>query len=92
MMGYGPRSYDFKTNYSEFTYEYGEGNEFKTFSLLLVGISWIPRHYLNLYYMDTWELKAIRRVVKERNNCDDIALNMIVNHYYPEFRNILISN
>ena len=26
LMGYGPRSYDFKTNYSEFTYQYAEGN------------------------------------------------------------------
>lgn len=42
--------------------------------------------------MDTWQLRAIRKIVKERNNCDDIAMNMMVNHFYPEFKNIFISN
>jgi hypothetical protein len=55
-----------------------------------MGMAWVPRHYLLLYYLDTWEVTSIRKLVRERNNCDDIAMNFIVNHFYPEFENILL--
>lgn len=27
----------------------------------------------------------MRSIVREKNNCDDIALNYIVNYFFPEF-------
>ncbi len=26
----------------------------------------------------------MRKIIKEKNNCDDIGLNFIVNYYFPE--------
>lgn len=37
-------------------------------------------------------MASIRKIITERNNCDDIALNFIANYYFPEFRNIYIKS
>jgi hypothetical protein len=39
---------------------------------------------MDIYYADIWELQEVRRIVTEKNNCEDIALDFIVSFYYPE--------
>lgn len=56
------------------------------YQLTLIGEAWVSRHYFELYNAQKcWEIQQFRQFVQDRNNCDDIALNYIVNYFYPEF-------
>lgn len=50
----------------------------------LTGISFISRHFLELYYADIDQLKEMRKYVVEKFNCEDILLNFMVSYLYPE--------
>ena len=81
---YGPRGFDFIAKSSE--YRYSDPEDAQLFSLALVGIAWIPRFYLELYNTDmNLQIHQMREIVREKNNCDDIALNFIVSYFFPEF-------
>ena len=54
-----------------------------TLRISLIGVTWISRHYFELYNAQkAWEVQEIRKIVREKNNCDDLALNFLVGLFY----------
>ena len=89
-MTYAPRSFDFNSLESQFTYKDPLG--YGLFSIALVGVAWIPRFYLDLYNTDrSREIHELREIVRQKNNCDDIALNFIVNFFFPELVSVALT-
>ena len=61
------------------------------FKQTFIGISWISRHFIELYNANqTSELQEIRKIVKEKNNCDDLAMNFLVSFFYREIHSLQI--
>ena len=57
-----------------------------------MGVAWIPGFYFQLYNTDqNLQISQMREVVREKNNCDDIALNTLVTYFFPEFLLVPIS-
>ena len=54
------------------------------FTIAEPGAAFIPRHYLDLYYLKLDELKYLHDIVLDVKNCDDIFFWAIVQHFYPE--------
>jgi hypothetical protein len=52
----------------------------------LMGYAFISRHFFELFESDLWEMSEMRKVVAERNNCEDIAINFIAEYFYPEMQ------
>jgi hypothetical protein len=46
-------------------------------------MGFVSRHFLELYYADLWELNQLKEHILKKNNCDDIALNYIIQYFYP---------
>ena len=61
------------------------------FKHTFIGLSWISRHFIELYNANqTSELQEIRKIVKEKNNCDDLAMNFLVSFLYREIHSLQI--
>ena len=45
---------------------------------------------MDLYYTDLFQIKEMRDYVVQKNNCDDIGLNWVIQYFYPELKTITI--
>jgi len=79
MVTYGARFYEFTLDKN---FQYGNKKEREYFNLGL-NLAFVSRHYLELYYADIWELNEFKNWILKKNNCDDIALNWIIQYFYP---------
>ena len=50
----------------------------------------MSRHFMDLYYAEMHLLLEMRKIVREKNNCDDIGLNWLIQYFYPELETIYI--
>ena len=66
-------------------FQYTIGKTTNFFAIGLVGLAFISRHFMELYYADLFEVTEMRKYIVEKKNCDDIGLNCLVQYYYPEF-------
>jgi len=73
---------------SEFYYQ-GHANA-AYFTIAEPGAAFIPRHYLDLYYLKLDELISIRKFVLDVKNCDDIFFYAFLQHFYPELPAVYI--
>jgi hypothetical protein len=87
LVSYGPRHYEYTLAKG---FEYGRGKTNNFFNIGLVGLAFISRHFMDLYYLDLFEVKEMRDYIVTKNNCDDIGLNWVVQYFYPELRTIAI--
>jgi hypothetical protein len=60
------------------------------YTIGLVGVSFMSRHFMDLYYAEMHLLLEMRKIVREKNNCDDIGLNWLIQYFYPELETIYI--
>ena len=81
IVSYGPRYFNYV---QEKGFDYGRKPEKNFFNIALVGLAFISRHFMDLYYLEVWELERMREYVERKNNCDDIGLNWLVGYFYPE--------
>ena len=65
-------------------FKYGKVKEKEMFTLGLVGLSFMGRHFMELYYAEVPIIEAMRKIVREKNNCDDIGINWLIQYFYPE--------
>ena len=65
-------------------FKYGKAKEKEMFTLGLVGLSFMSRHFMELYYAEVPIIEAMRKIVREKNNCDDIGINWLIQYFYPE--------
>lgn len=87
IISYGPRYYEYNLKQG---FQYGKGKIQNFFNMGLVGLAFISRHFMDLYYTDVFEVKEMRDYVVTKNNCDDIGLNWVVQYFYPELLTIPI--
>jgi hypothetical protein len=87
IVSYGPRFYEYTLKGG---FAYGRGKEKDWFSIALVGLAFVSRHFMDLYYVEQWEAVQMRKYVVEKNNCDDIGLNWLVQYYYPELLPVIV--
>jgi hypothetical protein len=87
IVSYGPRYFEYTLNGG---FAYGRQKTRNMFNIGLVGLAFISRHFLELYYTDTFEVKEMRDYVVDKNNCDDIGLNWMVQYFYPELKTITL--
>jgi hypothetical protein len=66
----------------EFAYQGHKNATF--FTVAEPGAAFIPRHYLEIYYLALPEFADLRRQVREVRNCDDLFFAAIAQHLYPE--------
>lgn len=71
-------------------FEYANMKEEKMFTIGLVGVSFMSRHFMELYYAPLPLLEQMRKIVREKNNCDDIGLNWLVQYFYPELETVYV--
>jgi hypothetical protein len=60
------------------------------FTIGLVGLSFMSRHFMDLYYSKIEILQEMRKIIRDKNNCDDIGINWLVQYFYPELETIHI--
>jgi hypothetical protein len=72
------------------TFEYGRKKEEKMFTIGLVGLSFMSRHFMDLYYAPLELIEEMRKIVREKNNCDDIGINWLVQYFYPELETVYV--
>ena len=53
------------------------------FTIAEPGAAFIPRHFVELYYLKLDELLYLHDIVLDVKNCDDLFFEAIVQHYYP---------
>lgn len=75
IVSYGPRHYEYTLKPG---FQYGRGKTNNVFNIGLVGLAFISRHFMDLYYTDLFEIKEMRDYVVQKNNCDDIGLNWVI--------------
>ena len=84
LVGFTQRSFDFSSG-SE-TFFARKDRDVRFYQIMLVGVAWISRHYLELYNANrAWEIQEIRKVIGKVNNCDDIGMNFLAKYFYGEF-------
>ena len=89
LLGYRTMSFNFDSENGDFDVKNIRVSPM--FRQTLIGLTWISRHFLDLYNANqTWEVQEIRKIVAETNNCDDLAMNFIVNHFYREIHSVQI--
>lgn len=66
----------------EFAYQGHKNATF--FTVAEPGAAFIPRHYLEIYYLSLPEFAQMRSQVREVKNCDDLFFAAISQHLYPE--------
>ena len=89
LLGYRTMSFNFKSENGQFDVKNFRVSP--TFRQTLIGLTWISRHFLDLYNANrTREVQQIRKIVAETNNCDDLAMNFIVNHFYRDIHSVQI--
>lgn len=63
ILSYGPRGYDFDSLTKQ--YSYNDPLKAKFHSMSLVGVGWLSRFFLQLYYAErSWEISQMRKIVK----------------------------
>lgn len=48
----------------------------------------MSRHFMDLYYANIPMIEEMRNIVREKNNCDDIGINWLIQYFYPELETI----
>lgn len=71
---------------------YGRVKERNYYTIGLAGVAFISRHFMELYYSKLETIEEMRVIIKQVNNCDDIALNFLVQYYYPQMMTIVIES
>jgi hypothetical protein len=60
------------------------------FTIGLVGLSFMSRHFMDLYYAKIELVEEMRKIVREKNNCDDIGINWLIQYFYPELETVYL--
>lgn len=65
------RSYVFEAETQSFSYidQIKLNKNWNYYHFGLTGIAFIPRHFLELYYSDIFQIKEMRKQVVQKNNC-----------------------
>ena len=88
-MGYRTISFDFIPKNKKHLFATQILRMMPQFKQTLIGLTWVSRHFLELYNVNrTWGVQKIRKLVGNANNCDDIVMNYIVSHFYHELHPI----
>lgn len=45
---------------------------------------------MDLYYAPVELLEEMRKIVRQKNNCDDIGLNWLIQYFYPELETVYV--
>jgi hypothetical protein len=53
-------------------------------------VAFVCRHFMDLYYAPVELLEEMRKIVRQKNNCDDIGLNWLIQYFYPELETVYV--
>ena len=82
-MGYYPRKFEINSTFRDLVYNWHPAKDH--YSMILTGAAFVSTAFIAMYNNKEDEIATrIRLYVDANMNCEDIGMNFLVSHYYPE--------